>query len=38
MTLTDTARQYLAELVKMDAGYRDARTRLDKLGEISDNF
>jgi tetratricopeptide (TPR) repeat protein len=38
MTLTDTARQYLAELVKMDPGYRDARTRLDKLGEISDNF
>ncbi len=38
MTLTDTARQYLAELVKMDPAYRDARTRLDKLGEISDNF
>jgi pentatricopeptide repeat protein len=38
MTLTDTARQYLAELVKMDPGYRDAQTRLDKLGEISDNF
>lgn len=38
MTLTDTARQYLAELVKMDPGYRDARTRLDKLGEISDTF
>lgn len=38
MTLTDTARQYLAELVKMDPGYRDAQTRLDKLGEISDTF
>ena len=38
MTLTDTARGYLAELVKMDPAYRDARTRLDKLGEISDNF
>jgi tetratricopeptide (TPR) repeat protein len=38
MTLTDTARGYLAELVKMAPGYRDAQTRLDKLGEISDTF
>ena len=38
MTLTDTARGYLAELVKMDPDYRDAQTRLDKLGEISDTF
>jgi pentatricopeptide repeat protein len=38
MTLTDTARQYFAELVKIAPGYRDARTRLDKLDEISDNF
>jgi len=38
MTLIDSARQYLAELVKMDPGYRDAQTRLDKLGEISDTF
>jgi tetratricopeptide (TPR) repeat protein len=38
MTLTDTARGYLAELVKMSPGYRDAQTRLDKLGEISDTF
>lgn len=38
MTLTDTARGYLAELVKMAPGYRDAQTRLDKLAEISDTF
>jgi tetratricopeptide (TPR) repeat protein len=38
MTLTDTARGYLAELVKTAPGYRDAQTRLDKLAEISDTF
>ncbi len=31
MKLSDTARQYLSELVKMDRNYRDARTRLDRL-------
>jgi len=36
MTLNDTARGYFAELAKMDSDYRDVRTRLDKLGEISD--
>jgi tetratricopeptide (TPR) repeat protein len=34
MSLTDSARQYLAELVKMEPNYRDARDRLDKLAEI----
>ena len=38
MTLTDTARGYLTELVKLAPGYRDAQTRLDKLAEISDTF
>jgi tetratricopeptide (TPR) repeat protein len=36
MTLNDTARGYFWELVKMAPDYRDVRTRLDKLGEISD--
>lgn len=36
MTLNDTARGYFSELAKMDPDYRDVRTRLDKLGEISD--
>ena len=36
MTLNDTARGYFTELVKMAPDYRDVRTRLDKLGEISD--
>jgi tetratricopeptide (TPR) repeat protein len=36
MTLSDTARGYFSELVKMAPDYRDVRTRLDKLGEISE--
>lgn len=36
MTLNDAARGYFMELAKMDPGYRDVRTRLDKLGEISE--
>lgn len=36
MTLNDTARGYFLELVKMAPDYRDVRTRLDKLGEISE--
>ncbi|NLF70273.1 MAG: hypothetical protein GX575_14635 [Candidatus Anammoximicrobium sp.] len=36
MTLNDTARGYFTELAKMAPDYRDVRTRLDKLGEISD--
>lgn len=36
MTLNDTARAYFTELIKMAPNYRDVRTRLDKLGEISD--
>lgn len=36
MTLTDTARGYLTELVKIAPNYRDAQTRLDKLEEISE--
>jgi len=38
MRLTDSARQYLGELVRMDANYMDAKPRLDKLVEMSDNL
>jgi len=31
MKLSDTARQYLSKLVKVDRNYRDAQTRLDRL-------
>lgn len=37
MRLNDTAKEYLAELVKMDADYLDAKPRLDKLAEMSEN-
>ena len=36
MTLNDTARGYFSELAKISPDYRDVRTRLDKLGEISE--
>lgn len=38
MRLTDSAREYLGELVKMDPGYLDAKPRLDKLAEMSENL
>jgi tetratricopeptide (TPR) repeat protein len=34
MKVSDSARQYLSELVKMDPNYRDAKTRLDRLQKI----
>ena len=37
MRLTDSAKEYLGELVKMDADYLDAKPRLDKLAEMSEN-
>jgi tetratricopeptide (TPR) repeat protein len=36
MKLYDSAQWYLVELVKLDASYRDAKSRLDKLNEIDD--
>jgi tetratricopeptide (TPR) repeat protein len=38
MKLTDSARQYLEELVKMDPNYLDAKSRLDKLAEMSEDL
>ena len=37
MKLTDSARQYLKELVTMDPEYLDAKPRLDKLAQMSEN-
>lgn len=38
MRLTDSAEQYLGELVRMDADYLDTKPRLDKLTEMSENL
>jgi hypothetical protein len=38
MKLFDSARAYLAELVRFDPSYKDATTRLDKLAEINENL
>ncbi len=38
MRLTDSAREYLGELVRMDPGYLDAKPRLDKLAEMNENL
>lgn len=37
MRIIDSAREYLGELVKMDAEYLDAKSRLDKLAEMNEN-
>lgn len=37
MRILDSAQQYLAELVRLDPGYKDAQTRLDKLNEIGED-
>ena len=37
MQLNDSAQQYFAELVRVDAEYKDASARLDKLLEIDQN-
>jgi len=37
MRLTDSAKQYLEELMTVDPDYLDAKPRLDKLAEMSEN-
>jgi tetratricopeptide (TPR) repeat protein len=38
MKLMDSAQQYLSELVRIAPDYRDAKTHLDKLNEIGEDF
>jgi hypothetical protein len=38
MKLRDSARQYLSELARIDPDYHEARTHLDKLNQIGEDF
>ena len=38
MKLMDSAQQYLSELVRIAPDYRDAKTHLDKVNEIGEDF